>query len=191
MKSIERLSIIKVEKYRNVVSGVCFSCVTDYWAQIDEPAEKFWLEGPKIWDFRFMPVTQSSSFVVHFRLHFIVFGPIKPGMEFKSYVHRFFQNSFWNFSDFWWSVVTSPVDATIMVPRKLLNHWLTRCYNCGATIGYHSIGMTCWKNPIFHPYLLNNSERNWVTPIFYFRILISRIWRNLWPRVQSHLKVSI
>lgn len=103
----------------------------------------------------------------------------------------FFKTVSKTFSDFWWSVVTSPVDATIMVPRKLLNHWLTRCYNCSATIGYHSIGMTCWKNPIFHPYLLNNSERNWVTPIFYFRILISRIWRNLWPRVQSHLKVSI
>ena len=42
-----------------------------------------------MWDFRFMPSTRSNFFVVHFRLIFIVFGLIKPGMKLKVTKHSF------------------------------------------------------------------------------------------------------
>ena len=149
-----------MEKCRNVVSGVCLSCVTDDWEQMDEP-ENFWLEDRKYGTFGSCLVLNRvpSSCTFGYFLLFLGQANLKWNLKATS-IFKVAQNSFQNFprlSIFGYR--SSPVATTIMVARKLLDHWLTCWYNCGATIGYHSIGMTCWNDPLFHPYLLITQKR--------------------------------
>lgn len=146
----------------------------------DGRAWEFLIGRPKIWDFRFVSDTQSSSFKCTFGYFLLFLGQANLEWNLKATsILQVAENSFQSFprlSIFGYR--SSPVAATIMVPRKLLNHWLTCWYNCGATICYHSIGMTCWNDPLFHTYLLITHKRaGW-----------PKIWCYFWPRIQNHLK---